>query len=404
MEDKEVFENLYSIIKPWFVSRVVLNSEEKTVDVFLEHGDECRWHCPVCDKEMCVFDHVKERTWRDVDSGIYCVFIHARIPRINCPDHGKLQVRVSWAVKHSRFSQRFEMLAISIMRDMDLKNASAILGISWNQAHNIMKAAVKRGLARKSYTPKIIGIDEKSYGKHHRYMTVVYNLDNPGVDHVEFDRKKESLDRYYEKIGKDASSNIRAVSMDMWDPFIASTKSNVTGAESKIVFDLFHIMKHMNQALDDVRKMESRMAEFRETLKKTRYLWLYSSENLPDKYREKYEILKESDLKTARAYAIKENLRNLWHCNPEEEAASFWKRWYWWASHSRLEPVKKVARMMKNYLYGILSYFRHHITNAIAEGLNSKIATVQKMAYGFRNREHLKTAIYFHCGNLDMSF
>lgn len=192
--------------------------------------------------------------------------------------------------------------------------------------------------------------------------------------------------------------------MDMWDPFIASTKSNVTDAESKIVFDRFHIMKHMNMALDDVRRMESRMAEYKEMLRKTRYLWLYSPENLPDKYRERYEILKESDLKTARAYAIKENLRNLWNCSGEDEARSFWKKWYWWASHARLEPVRKVARMMKNYLYGILSYFRHHITNAIAEGLNSKIATVQKMAYGYRNLENLKTAIYFHCGNLDVSF
>ena len=133
----------------------------------------------------------------------------------------------------------------------------------------------------------------------------------------------------------------------------------------------------MNMALDDVRKMESR-----EMLNKTRYLWLYSQENLPDKYREKYEMLKESDLRTARAYAIKENLRNLWLCHTVEEAVSFWKKWYWWASHSRLNPVKKVARMMKHYLYGILSYFRHHITNAMAEGLNSKISTVQKMSYG----------------------
>ena len=265
-----------------------------------------------------------------------------------------------------------------------------------------MDRAVKRGIARKTSSPKRIGIDEKSYGKYHRYMTIVYDIDNPSVDNIELDRKKASLDRYYAKIGKDAASKIEAVSMDMWDPFIASTESNVTDAESKIVFDRFHIMKHMNQALDDVRKMESRMAEFKETLKKTRYLWLYSSENLPDRYREKYEILRESDLKTARAYAIKENLRNLWQCGTEAEARSFWKKWYYWASHSRLEPVKKVARMMKNYLYGILSYFRHHITNAIAEGLNSKIATVQKMAYGYSNKEHLKTAIYFHCGNLQL--
>ncbi|MEM3267433.1 MAG: transposase [Conexivisphaerales archaeon] len=160
------------------------------------------------------------------------------------------------------------------------------------------------------------------------------------------------------------------------------------------MFDRFHIMKHVNGAVDDVRKTESRMADSREILKKTRYLWFYSSENLPDKYRKKHEILKESDLKTARAYAIKEDLRNLWNCSTTKEVVSFWRKWYWWASHSRLNPVRKVADMMKHYLYGILSYFRHHITNAIAEGMNSKISTVQKMAYGYCNREHLRTAIF----------
>jgi len=187
----------------------------------------------------------------------------------------------------------------------------------------------------------------------------------------------------------------------LFSPFVRNCEKQYN-AESKIVFDLFHIMKHMNMALDDVRRTESRMAESKEMLKKTRYLWLYSNENLPDKYREKYEILKESDLRTARACVIKENLRNLWNCTTVEEAVSFWKKWHHWASHSRLEPMKKVAWMMKHYLYGILSYFRHHITNAIAEGLNSKIATVQKMACGYRNKEHLKTAIYFHCGNLKL--
>ncbi|EQD28118.1 transposase IS204/IS1001/IS1096/IS1165 family protein [mine drainage metagenome] len=122
-----------------------------------------------------------------------------------------------------------------------------------------------------------------------------------------------------------------AVSMDMWDPFIASTKSHMNDAVSKIVFDRFHIIKHMNQTLDEVRKIEARNADTRELLKKTKYMWLYSSEKLPDKYRERYEILKASDLKTARAYTIKENLRNLWPCTTEDEANSFWKKWYKWA-------------------------------------------------------------------------
>jgi len=114
---------------------------------------------------------------------------------------------------------------------MDTTNASRILGISWDEAHHIMHRAVERGLARKTPNPERIGVDEKSYGKHHHYVTIVYDLDSPCVDHIEFDRKRESLDKHYEKTGKDASSGMAAVSMDMWDPFIASTKSNVNDAE-----------------------------------------------------------------------------------------------------------------------------------------------------------------------------
>ncbi len=404
MDDRQLIEDLYSIAKPWFVSRVVLDPGTMRLDAYLDHDESCRWQCPTCQKEYCVSDHVKERVWRDLDSGIYHVYLHARIPRVQCPEHGKMQVTLPWTEKHSRFSMRFESLALRLMGDMDIKNSALILGITWFQAHGIMQRAVRRGLARKSSTPSRIGIDEKSYGKGHRYMTLVFNHDNLGVDFIVLGRREESLDQYYRSIGKDASSRINAVSLDMWDPYIASTRKHVESAHSKMVFDRFHIMKHMNMAVDGVRRQESALPKTREMLKKTRYIWLYSHENLPEKYRERYEELKQSDLKTARAYAIKENLRKLWTCESEDEARDFWRRWYWWASHSRLKPVIEAARTMLHYLYGILSYFTHRITNAMVEGMNSKIATVQKMAYGYRNLEHLKTAIYFHCGNLDMKF
>ena len=138
------------------------------------------------------------------------------------------------------------------------------------------------------------------------------------------------------------------------------------------------------------------------TLAGTKYIWLYTEKNLPKKYRKIFNELKNSDLKTARAYSIKENLRNLWNCTTVEEAREFWKRWYFWATHSRLDPIIKKAKMIRKHLSGVMAYFKHRITNAVAEGMNSKIATIQKMAYGYRNKEHFKTAIYFHCGNLQL--
>ena len=121
-----------------------------------------------------------------------------------------------------------------------------------------------------------------------------------------------------------------------------------------------------------------------------------------DKYRERYNALKNSDLRTGKAYSMKENIRNLWNCGSGEDAREYWKKWYSWIVHSSIDAMKIVAKMMRVHIDKILNYFTHRITNAKAEGINSKIALIEKMAYGFRNRGHLKTAIYFKCGNLDL--
>ncbi|MCL4349863.1 MAG: transposase, partial [Candidatus Thermoplasmatota archaeon] len=193
-------------------------------------------------------------------------------------------------------------------------------------------------------------------------------------------------------------------SMDMWDPFMSSTMEYVPDAGSKIVLDRFHVMKHINGAVDITRKEENRMlsADGRDELKGTRCIWLYSSEKLPDKYREKYLELKKSDLLTGKAYSMKENIRNLWNAPTLEDAMRYWNNWYSCVIHSSVSVMKDVARMMKVHLGRILNYFIHRITNARAEGFNSKIALIEKMAYGYRNQEQLKTAIYFRCGNLDL--
>jgi transposase len=131
-------------------------------------------------------------------------------------------------------------------------------------------------------------------------------------------------------------------------------------------------------------------------------LLLYSAENVPEKSRERFAMLKDAHLKTARAWAVRESLRELWDCRPERQAGEFWKRWYFWATHSRLAPMIAAAKRVARHLPNVLAYFKHPISNAMAEGLNSKIATIQKRACGYRNAAHFKIAVYFHCGGLDL--
>ncbi len=275
---------------------------------------------------------------------------------------------------------------------------SRILRISWDEAWGIMERAVARGQAAKGpHVPARIGVDEKAAAKGHTYLTLVTDLDAGTVCYIADDRTTASLDGYFEALPATERAGIQAVAMDMWQPYINSVLAHLPGAEDKIVFDRFHIMGYLGKAVDTVRKREHKAlrAAGDDTLTKTKYLWLYSAENLPERHRERFNALRDADLKTARAWAIKEDLRWLWGYRRRGWAKRHWKAWYFWATHSRLGPVIDAARTIARHLRGVLNFFAHRITNAVSEGLNSKIQMIKKRAYGFRNREHFKTAIFF---------
>ena len=192
--------------------------------------------------------------------------------------------------------------------------------------------------------------------------------------------------------------------MDMWEPYIQATVARVPDAAKKIVFDRFHVMGHVSKAVDTVRKQEHRelMESGDETLKGSKYLWLYSRENVPSPRRNEFNALKRQELKVGRAWAIKEALRRLWQYVYPASGRKFWKHWYFWATHSRLAPMKAAAETVRRHIENILTYYQHPVTNAMSEGLNSKIQKIKSMACGFRNIENFKTAIYFRCGGLDL--
>ena len=315
-------------------------------------------------------------------------------------------VSVPWAEARSRFTLLMECLIIDVLEQCaTVTGACRLLGVSWDEVFGVMQRAVARGQSRKKALPiRHLGVDEKAYRKGHSYMTVVCDLDRSTVEYVAEDRKAESLAGYFESLSPLCLQAIQGIAMDMWEPYVKATMEWVPLAKGKIVFDRFHIMKHMNDAVDKVRKQEHRalMADGDETLKRTKYLWLYAYENVPDKRVEDFEAIKDGKLKTAHAWAIKECLRDLWDYRSVGWARKFFKGWFGWARRSRLEPVKKAAMTIKNHLDNILTYCRHRITNAVAEGLNSKIMSVKRRACGYRNKENFKLAIYFFCGGLDL--
>lgn len=405
MDSVELYRQLLGLTAPWTVERVELDMAKQHVEVHVGHAAGQRFACPECGRELSVYDHLAERVWRHLDSCQFLTYLHARPPRVSCPEHGVLQTTLPWAQAGSRFTNLFEVLAIDVLAAANVKKAAAILRITWDEAWHLMERAVIRGRAAKgSEMPSKMGVDEKAIAKGHRYMTLVCDLEEATVEYIGEDRKEASLAAYFDAFPKERRESIEAISLDMWPAYINACRDKVPGADGKMVFDRFHIMRHVVEAVDKVRKLEhtALMKAGDDTLAKSKYLWLTNPENMTDKARERFAELKTAELKTGRAWALKEALRELWSYKSAAWATKFWKRWYFWATHSRLAPMIEAAKLIARHWPNVLTYFTHRITNAVAEGLNSKIATVQKRACGYRNPNHFKVAVYFHCGGLNL--
>lgn len=409
MRDTDLYQQLLGLQKPWTVDRVELDVAKQRVDVFAKHDKPKSWPCPECGKSCGLHDHDAERTWRHLDSCGFETHLHARIPRVNCSDHGVRQVRVSWAEPKARFTALFERFAIQVMLETSIQGAGEILGLSWDEAHHIMERAVARGLARRAHAvPQYMGIDEKSLAKGQRYATMVCDLEHGHVIELAEGRSKESLLRCLGRFSINELSEVKAIAVDMWEAYASLLRAIVDDADDKIVFDRFHIVGHMNDAVDKIRRRENKQlrADGDDRLVGSKHLWLYGEENLPEDYpvevRMEFAKLRDSNLKTARAWALKESLRELWDQRSRAAGERWWESWYAWAIRSQLEPVKKVARMIKRHLSGVLSYFKHRITNAGSEAINSVVQMLKKRAFGFRSFENFRIAVLFRCGGLDL--
>jgi transposase len=403
MRDFELYQAVLGLQAPWTVANVELDVKEQQVTVTVEAGPG-PYPCPECQEPVPGYDR-KRRQWRHLDTCQFTTWIQADLPRVSCPTHGVKQIAVPWAEPGSRFTAWFERLAIDLLRECSVKGAAGLLRLTWDEAWGIKARAVGRGLSRR--TQDIIphlGVDEKAIAKRHRYLTVVADLDGSRVLYLAEDRKQESLDGFWTTLTPAQREGIEAIAMDMWEPYVQSTREHVDAAETKIVFDKFHVAKHLHDAVDHVRRVEHRTLKQADDarLTGTNYLWLMRPQEMTPEQRATFRTLQGSDLKVARAWILKERFRQFWDYTYCGAAQKFFARWFWRATHSRLAPMADVAKLIQRHFPNVLTYLQHGITNAGLEAVNATIQWVKKTARGFRNVEHFKTAIYFQCGGLDL--
>ena len=228
MDSVELYRQLLGLTAPWTVERVELDMAKQHVEVHVGHPSGQRFACPECGRELGVYDHLAERVWRHLDSCQFRTFLHARPPRVSCPEHGVHQVTLPWAQAGSRFTNLFEALAIDVLLAANVKRAAEILRITWDEAWHLMERAVLRGRAAKGAdVPRQIGVDEKAIAKGHRYMTLVCDLEQATVEYIGEDRKESSLAAYFDAFPKERREQIEAISLDMWPAYISACRDKV---------------------------------------------------------------------------------------------------------------------------------------------------------------------------------
>ncbi len=397
---------LLGLETPWKVVKVNLEMEESRVVIEVHHGAG-KVSCPDCGGLCSPRDCAPSRSWRHLDTMNFETIIEARVPRSNCPDCGVKTTVVPWAGKHSRFTLMFEAFAIEVLKmAKSLEAGRLLLGLSWDSAQVIMKRAVERGLAKRDTSDvERVGIDEKSFLKGHNYLTALNDLEEGRVLEVVPERTEaacrelitKALPTFYSRF------KIEAVAVDMWPAFSNAVRALLPNAT--IVFDRFHISGYLGGAVDQVRRAEHKelLREGDDVLTGSRYSVLRSKETRTEKHEGILEKICGRNLKTSRAWAIKESFVNFWQARNKAFGEAVFRDWYNWAIRCQLKPVVKVAKMLKKHLEGLLSYFDYPITNAVSEGLNSKIQSIKAAARGFRSFANYRIRILFTCGKLDLT-
>lgn len=404
MDDKELYRQILGVVTPWAISRVKLDMEKQEVDIFLEYPSDTEGKCPVCGNTCKIHDKREERTWRHLDTCQLRTLIHCRVPRVKCPEHKTLTMNIPWSSDMSRFTNLFERLAIDMLKATKNRiRAAGLLRISWDEMNGIMQRAVIRGMARRTENQiDYVGIDEKSFLKGHKYATILTDTTGARVLEVAENRDTAAVDAVWKSLSDKQKTGIKAVSMDFWQAYINGARTYAP--QAAIVHDKFHIMKYMNEAVDTVRRTEHKtlMSQNDETLKGKKYLFLKNKKNFTKENKADFRELNIDQLAVGRAWNRRELLRNLWDYTYEKAARTFFKKWYFSATHSRLKPVIKVARMIKKHLENIITFLKHRITNAFAEGINSVVQHIKSTARGFRTFANYRAAILFFCGKLDL--
>lgn len=400
MRDTQLFQIALGINSPWFVAASDFDGEKKRLDIEIDFKAGGRFACPDCKAADCPVHDTTRKTWRHLDFFQHQAFLHARTPRITCGKCGVRQVEVPWARPGSGFTLLFEALAMTLVIHMPVAAAARMLGEHdtklWRVVHHYVEAALAdldlSALAR-------VCIDETAAKRGHNYITLFVDIGRRKVVFIAEGRGADTVAQFADWVDAHNvdASRIKEVCFDMSGAYIAGVGENLT--EPEITFDKFHVMKLIGEAVDKVRRSETRS---RPEFKGSRYLWLKNDANLTAAQKAERGSLAKANLKTGRAWAMRLAFQDIYKERSRPWAELMLERWCSWARRSRLEPMKAVAATLRRHSDGILAWFDSRIANGLIEGINSLVQAAKAKARGYRTLRNLMAITYLVAGKLDL--
>ncbi len=402
---QKMLANSLELQAPWYIENALFDDKEKVFRIYVNVEKSAKFVCPKCGAETRRNGYeTEERNWRHNDAIGFQCYVHCRRPKVLCVHCGSQQISAPYERKNSRFTFAFEGYAMMILPNMPVAQTAKLLRCDEESLSKILHYWVNEAVENTDLSEvKSLAIDETSFKKGHSYVTVVIDQEKRCVIGVEKGKDKEAVAEFAKKLEKKGGNcgNITVVTSDMSSSFLPAIAENFPNAMN--IIDKFHVKKVMIEALDQVRKDEQKVAENKKELFGSRRLLMIPERKLTEKQREKINSISKSYPKSGKAYQIVSAFDDFYLCETREEAEFSLKKLYFWMTHSRLEPMKKAAKTLKNHWEKILLFFEFPYTNAISEGINSLIQMGKRRARGFHTFEGFSAMIYLMVGKLNLA-
>jgi transposase len=400
MPDVDLFQKALGLEEPWEVVDVRFDAEQRRLDLRIDFPKGSVFVCPECDRPGLKARDTEMKTWRHLDFFQHQAYLTARVPRVECPEHGVRQVKVPWARERSGFTLLFEALVMALVKEMPVAAIAALIGETdmrvWRVLHHYVDAAVD---AQDLSRLQRLGIDETSSRRGQNYVSVFADLDQRRAVFAVEGRDQETVQAFalFLETHGGRAGQVSEVCQDMSEAYLAGTLKHLPAAE--ITFDRYHIRQHLSDAIDEVRRAEAK--EHKGLLKNTRYLWLKRPANLTERQQDWLDELLQQPLDTVRAYELALRFETFYELDDPDAAEEYLRRWIEEVDTSALKPLAGFARMLEDHWLGVTRWHHSRVSNGLLEGLNSLIQAAKRRARGYRTNRNYIAMIHLVAGKLN---